>query len=66
VAIVSALVARAFLEAGRVAEVAVEGLRLSRPLNLVRRPGAGLGRLEAAFLDVSGIQTGGGARRGRE
>ena len=52
VGIVSALVARPFLETNAVVAVQVTGLRLTRPLTLVQLPGRSLGRLDEELLSA--------------
>lgn len=50
ITIVSALVAAPFLQAKRVARVAIAGLDLRRPFTLVQLPGRTLARLDEEFL----------------
>lgn len=52
VAIVSALVAAPLLEAGRLARVDIADVDLSRPFNIITRPGRSVSRLDAALLAV--------------
>jgi DNA-binding transcriptional LysR family regulator len=52
VAIVSALVAKPLLDAGRLARIEIDGVDLHRPLNLILRPNRSVSRLDALFLDL--------------
>lgn len=52
VAIVSALVAAPLVDARRLVRVLIDGVDLSRPLNIIMRPNRSVSRLDASFLDV--------------